>query len=74
VRENLATQALKRLSFRIGSFFIEPGGFGSRFANTPDEATVDTALELIKTYIRARTEYDARNYLAAIEIATEDEA
>ncbi len=74
MREKLATQALKHLSFRIASLWFETGSFGTPRGKTPDTDTAGDAAKLTKTYIRARKAYDAGGYLAAIEIATEDEA
>lgn len=69
----MATQALKHLSLKIGSLWVQPHGFVVPPGKTPDVATADAAIKLIEIYARARAEYDAKNYLAAIQIATEDE-
>ncbi len=73
MRETLAAQALKHLSYGIGSLWHGIGGFGHPVGKTPDVETADNAAELTKTYIRARTAYDAGDYLGAIKIATEDD-
>lgn len=76
MKKTLAIRALKHLSLKIGSLWLEPNGFGNPLAlgATPDVVAVDRATKLIEVYVRAAIAYDAENYMAVIEIATEDEA